>query len=382
MSEYRYPCTGKITIKGFGEFLENETQESRRNIGLFAKELVERFGLPYISLVNSGSSANLVAALALAEKIKSKGLPLVAAISAFTFPTTVSSLLLAGFEVVVVDVEEGGFNISIEELRKLQQPISLIAVTHFLGFAADIKPIRSFADAHSAFILQDACESMELLSDEGRRCFEYGDITTWSFYHPHHLSSYGGGAVICNSQEDYLIVDSVVHWGRMCKCHFDSSLCTAPEGASHQFSYERIGVNVEISELNACFGRWQLQKWNDIELQRKENYSILFDALKDNNKLKIWPKPSQGGSLFVFPIELRDGRTIEDIYPTLKAQGLEIRTLMGGSLTLQKAFDNRVTVISDDNAQRMSSFCFFVGIHQTIPKEDAIEMGDIVNKYI
>lgn len=141
MKTYRYPCTGNISIKGFGKFLEAEIREPRRNIRLFTDELNELLESKYLTLTNSGSSANLVAALALAEKCRVAGKPLTAIASAFTFPTTIGSLRLAGFEVTLVDVKKGGFNIDVEKLKAVTPIASVIAVTHFLGFACDVKSI-------------------------------------------------------------------------------------------------------------------------------------------------------------------------------------------------------------------------------------------------
>ena len=104
--KYKYPCTKHIDINGFGTYLEQEMKESRRNITLFTDELKKKFQAPYLTLVNSGSSANLVAALVLAEKIKASGKPLTATVSAFTFPTTISALIMAGFKLVTVDIEK------------------------------------------------------------------------------------------------------------------------------------------------------------------------------------------------------------------------------------------------------------------------------------
>ena len=153
--KYLYPCTGKISAAGFGEYLEENIKESRRNINLFARELSARFDIPYISLVNSGSSANLAASLAMAEKLRKAGKPLVAAISAFTFPTTVSSLLLAGFRIKMIDVEQNGFNMDPEKLEESIEGVSLIVPTHFLGFPAGMERISETAKKHGCLISFD-----------------------------------------------------------------------------------------------------------------------------------------------------------------------------------------------------------------------------------
>ena len=372
MTSYRYPCTGYIDLKGFGQFLEDETRSPRYNINAFTNELKERFQAPFLTLVNSGSSANLVAALVLAEKIRKAGLPMTAAVSAFTFPTTISSLALAGFEIRIVDTEEGGFNISLKALEEMERENALptvVAATHFLGFPMKVREIADLVHRHGGFLLQDGCETLHMETD-GALAFEYGDIFTWSFYHPHHLSAYGGGGIITLNQDDYLLVDSTAHWGRSCKCHVDHALCQVPEGPAHQFTYERLGVNVEISELNACFGRWQLRRWDEFEEKRLRNYQILYDELRDADHLRVWKTPNVNGSAFVFPVQLTDGRTIDDAYRILVAEGVEIRTLMGGVSNEQQAFVSLLGSEVQPHAHEMAKTTFFVGIHQTLPEED------------
>lgn len=380
MKTYRYPCTGNISLKGFGEYLENEIGEPRRNIRLFADELNQQLGSRYITLTNSGSSANLVAALALAEKCRKAGKPLTAFASAFTFPTTISSLLLAGFKITLIDVEPNGFNMDLTLLQSQPSPASVIAITHFLGFFCDTKAICEYAIANDSFVLQDACETFNTVNyftDDVERL--YGDITTLSFYHPHHLSSYGGGAVICPNKEDYILCDSIAHWGRACKCHIDENLCQNPDGPAHQFTYERLGVNVEISELNACFGRWQLQRWQQYEWQRRENYQILYNMLKDNPNLKLWEVEADAPSRFVFPIKLTNGITVKDTWEQLSPKGVEIRTLMCGATCTQPAFKDLVDFGDQSNAIEMADTTFFVGIHQTLTNNDVKAVARIIN---
>jgi len=382
MTTYRYPCTGNISINGFGSFLEQEIKEPRRNLRLFANELNELMFSKYITLVNSGSSANLVAALALAEKCRANDKPLTAFASAFTFPTTISSLLLAGFEVKLIDVEKNGFNIDVDKIKAESHVASVFAITHFLGFPCRIEEICEYADANGSYVLQDACETLNLSNSnievEYRYC-EFGDITTLSFYHPHHLSSYGGGAVICNDKSDYIVCDSIAHWGRACKCHIDESLCTNPSGPAHQFTYERIGVNVEMSELNACFGRWQLRNWAEIEQRRIANYKILESRLKDNPNLRIWPRHVSDDSRFVFPIRLINGMNVRRAWELLSAKGVEIRTLMGGATCTQKAFEGKLTYGDQSSAIEMADTTFFVGVHHTLPEEDVKAVAEIIN---
>lgn len=380
MKTYRYPCTGNISLKGFGKYLESEIGEPRRNLRLFAQELNYQLGCTHITLTNSGSSANLVAALAMAEKCRKAGKPLTAVASAFTFPTTISSLLMAGFRVKLIDIEEDGFNMDTNLLKQLDRSPSLIAITHFLGFFCDTKAVCEYAIENGCFVLQDACETFDLTDKHtGDNYCLCGDITTLSFYHPHHLSSYGGGAVVCPNRDDYILCDSIAHWGRACKCHIDESLCMTPDGPAHQFTYERIGVNVEMSELNACFGRWQLMHWGHYELRRRENYQILYEALKHNPNLKVWKTGLDEPSRFVFPIKLVNGMTVRDAWEQLSPKGVEIRTLMGGATCTQPAFGKIVDYEVQQKAINMADTTFFVGIHQTLSISNVQAVARIIN---
>lgn len=377
---YTYPCTRTVNAKGFGLYLEQNLGEPRKNIRLFAKEFGEIIGRPIkkcptnFVMVNSGSSANLVAAMAMAEKCRRCNKPLTAVASAFTFPTTMSALILAGFQVTLVDVEEEGFNMDIDQLENLEEKPSVVAVTHFLGFPADMIKLKQYAEKTACFILQDACETLDACIGD-IPIYTFGDIITWSFYHPHHLSSYGGGAVYANTTEDYILIDSIAHWGRSCKCHVDESLCIVPQGPAHQFTYENLGVNVEISELNACFGRWQLTQWDKIEKQRRQNYQYLYSLLIDKANIKIWPFFNERkNSPFVFPVLCKE-KVVYDVYNKLSKQGVEIRTLMGGATCTQVAFKDRSFISSSKNALFMQDHAFFVGCHSTLSAEDMKFIG-------
>lgn len=381
-NSYRYPCTRNIGMEGFGYFLEEQIGEPRRNIRLFSKELSSVLSdgksdiAGQIVLTNSGSSANLVAALALAERLRQEGKPLTAATSAFTFPTTMSSLILAGFEVQLIDVDEHGFNLSMDRLEMLPEAPSLVVVTHFLGFPADMEGLAAYRKKTGCFILQDACETL-VCHYNHRPLYEYGDVVTWSFYHPHHLSSYGGGAIYAKNQQDYILCDSIAHWGRACKCHIDESLCTIPSGPAHQFTYENIGVNVEISELNACFGRWQLQNWDEIEQRRRNNYSCLYNLLAGHGTIKVWDfHNEEQDSPFVFPV-LSMHKNIREVWNMMKEYGIEIRTLMGGATSMQMAYQRFLPKTTRcPHAEYMSEHAFFVGCHSTLGRKDIEYIGE------
>jgi CDP-6-deoxy-D-xylo-4-hexulose-3-dehydrase len=373
MSRYRYPCTGPVETQGFERFIAEHLGPSRANLKHFGAELGARFGAPHLALVNSGSSANLAAALALAERVGPGAHALTAG---FTFPTTLSSLLTAGFEVTVVDTEAGGFCIDAAAVRRALKPHTrVVCVTHFLGFPAALEAVLEVARERDLLVLQDACETMDLRV-AGKPAHAHGTLTTWSFYHPHHLSSFGGGAVVCTDAKWLRRVESLTHWGRECTCHYDASACTAPEGIHHHFHYTRQGHNLEMSELNACFGRFQLRAWESFEQKRHAHYATLYEALRDEPGLTVYKAPEGNGSPFVFPLTVNDGDAAP-LARRLMARGVEVRTLMGGAITRQPAY-RHVPHDGVPNCTRLAEASLFVGIHQTLPDEDVAAVARIV----
>ncbi|MBU48953.1 MAG: hypothetical protein CL920_09665 [Deltaproteobacteria bacterium] len=366
---FRYPCTGLVQTEGFGAYLEEQLGPPRHNIRTFADELSTHFDVPYLSLVNSGSSANLAASFALAEKTG----PGEALVAGFTFPTTMTSLLTAGYRVKIVDTTPGTFNLSPQALEQaISSETKVICVTHFLGFPAELAAIRALCDKHNLLLLQDACESQHLLY-EGKAVHHYGDLTTWSFYHPHHLSAFGGGGVISLDEDTHKLVESITHWGRACTCHFDPSSCEAPEGMYHNFYYVRRGHNLEMSELNACFGRFQLRQWPTFEAKRKEHYNILWEALRDCGSIEVYPALENNGSPFVFPITLKDKEVLE-VSRSLAERGVETRNLMGGVIADQPAFQDLPTD-GLQHCRALAKTSIFVGIHQTLTTEDVHDVA-------
>ena len=227
----QFPTTGRVSHDGFADFLKTNLGHPRQNIKLFTDELRAKFGPEFLTLVNSGSSANMVAATAIKETV---GVGHIIA-AGFTFPTTLSPFLLTGFNVSLVDVRRDDFTIDPAAIERAIRPdTKAIIVTHFLGFPADMKRILAIAKEKNLLILQDSCEAMKLEID-GKQAYEYGDFTTWSFYHPHHLSAYGGGAIISNSKTNLRLIESIAHWGRACSCHVDELSCSAPAGMDHNF---------------------------------------------------------------------------------------------------------------------------------------------------
>jgi len=354
------PCTGHVSTQGFADFLAAELGASRHNLRLLEAELKHVLGAPFLSLVNSGSSANLASAILLKERCAGRRRVLMAA---FSFPTTISSYTLLGFEVSLVDTERDGFNIDPDALdQSMDESVAAIVVTHFLGFPAQLGRIAAAARRHGALLIQDACETMNLTVD-GRSLYEYGDLVTHSFYHPHHLNSFGGGAVVERLPDLHEDIQSIVHWGRACRCQYDAESCNAPEGADHNFWYLREGINVEMSELNACFARWQLQSWPEQEARRWKHWRIWQEALGASPRVQTWP--ARGNlSPFVFPVGVEADRR-KAVTDEILALGVEVRSLMGGAIHYHPAHRD----LAHDglaNCEAMARRSFFTGIHQTL----------------
>ena len=329
-----------------------------------------------VTLVNSGSSANLAAAIWVKGRCGERRRVLM---SGFSFPTTVSSYTLLGFDVQLVDTEPGGFNMDPEALvAALDETVAAVVVTHFLGFPAKMAEIEKLARGKGALVVQDACETMNLTAGDAS-IYSYGDLVTHSFYHPHHLSSYGGGLLAARDPAIHTEVESIVHWGRACSCHFDPTSCEAPHGLNHNFWYVREGVNLELSELNACFARWQLESWPAQEARRWGLWRRWEAALSGIPGVEIW-SARQDVSPFVFPIGV-ESQHYARVTSAIQEAGVEIRSLMGGAIHLHPAYLH-LAHGELKNCEMTGSRCFFVGIHQTLIDGQVDEACGIISRIL
>jgi len=373
-TKWQFPCTGRVSTEGFAAFVASELGESRHNLRSLEGELKQALGAPFVTLVNSGSSANLAAAIWVRQRCGTRRRVLMAG---FSFPTTIASFTLLGFDVRLVDTEPDGFNLDPAALSaELDDQVAAVVVTHFLGFPAQLDRIATAIREHGALLVQDACETMNL-QVEGTSLYEHGDLVTHSFYHPHHLSSFGGGAVIARSPEIHDHMQSIVHWGRSCRCHYDPANCDAPEGLNHNFWYEREGVNVEMSELNACFARWQLRSWPEQEARRWAHWRLWERVMTGVSGVHTWT--ARGNvSPFVFPIGVAPGQ-FASVTSEIMARGVEVRSLMGGAMHRHPAYQH-LAHSGLKHCEAMGARSFFVGLHQTLETERVERAAAIVRE--
>jgi CDP-6-deoxy-D-xylo-4-hexulose-3-dehydrase len=372
----QFPCTGRVSTKGFDAFVARELGDSRHNLRSLEGELKQTLEAPFVTLVNSGSSANLAAAILVKQRCGARRQILMAG---FSFPTTIASFTLLGFDVRLVDTEPDGFNLDPDALiRELDDQVAAVVVTHFLGFPAQLGRMVAAIREHGAILVQDACETMNLEVD-GTPIYGHGDLIMHSFYHPHHLSSFGGGAVVVRSCEFHDQVQSIVHWGRACRCHYDASRCEAPDGLNHNFWYQREGVNVEMSELNACFARWQLRSWPEQEARRWEHWRLWESALAGAPGVHTWAACGNI-SPFVFPIAVVQGR-FTAVTREIMARGVEVRSLMGGAMHRHPAYQH-LAHAGLKQCEAMGARSFFVGLHQTLETKRVERASTIVREVL
>ena len=371
---YRYPLSGPVDSSGFTAFLASELGMEGANVRRFTAELCDAFGAERLTLVNSGASAALAAALALAEQT-GRGH---AVASGFTSPATLSALLAAGFEVSLVDTEPDGFNLDLEAVAAAVGPSTrLICVNHFLGFPADIDEVHELAGRLGLLVLQDCSQSMDLRVGGGPAHLR-GTLATWSFDHGDHLSAYGGGAVVCPDEDWHRRVESLTHRGLACTCHTERLDCLAPPGNEHATWCDRPGFGLQMSELNAVFGRYQLRSFREQEDRRRRHYRTLYDFLHGHTALRLWPAPEESGSPAYFPVQVREGDP-EDIAARLRAREVEVRSLETAVACGQPAFRN----LAHDGLERctaLASSTFVVGIHQTLRDEEMAAVARLVNE--
>lgn len=374
--------------------------------GRFSKEfesgLAEFVGVKHALLVNSGSSANLLAFAALTsaklgERRILRGDEVITV--AAGFPTTIAPIVQFGAIPVFVDVMLGTYNVDVTQLEDALSPkTKAVMLAHTLGNPFDIDAVRGFCDRHGLWLVEDNCDALG--GDyRGRKTGSFGDIATSSFYPPHHMTMGEGGAV-CTSDDTLAgILLSMRDWGRDCWCpsgkdnscgkRFSQQHGTLPFGYDHKYVYSEFGYNLKVSDMQAAVGVAQLEKMPAFVEARRANYRALTEALSPVADTLILPVPTEGAdpSWFGFLMTVREnaGVTRDELVRALEDAKVQTRMLFAGNMLRQPVFNEMresgegYRVIGDlANTDRIMNDAFWIGVYPGMTDEMLGHMARVI----
>ncbi len=380
------PVSGKVFDARELQFLVDSSLDFWLTTGRFANEFQKSFsrwwGIRHTILVNSGSSANLVALSALTsqelgQKALRAGDEVITA--AAGFPTTVNPILQNNLMPVFVDIETPTYNIDINQLEAaLSSKTRAIMLAHTLGNPFNLQAVSEFATQHNLWLIEDCCDASGALF-EGQKVGTFGQLATVSFYPAHHITMGEGGAVLTNQPKLKTLVESFRDWGRDCWCEtgmddtcgkrFDWQLGDLPAGYDHKYTYSHIGYNLKATDMQAAVGLAQIEKIDSFIASRRQNFATLYAGLSDLEEFFILPKATPGSqpSWFGFPVAIRPGApfTRSQVVRFMEKQRIATRLLFGGNLVRQPAYRNaphRVAA-SLDNSDFVMNNVFWVGVY-------------------
>ena len=331
----------------------------------FEKKFARYFGLRGCSLVNSGSSANLVAFSCLtSEKLGDRQIkPGDEVITvAAGFPTTVNPVIQNGCVPVFLDVTLPTYQADASQLEgALSSRTRAIMIAHTLGNPYDLDTVADFAKKHNLWLVEDSCDALGAKYN-GKMVGTFGDLATVSFYPAHHITMGEGGAVLTDKPLLKTLVESFRDWGRDCWCEpgkdntcgkrFDWQLGELPCGYDHKYTYSHIGYNLKLSDMQAAVGLSQLDKLPGFIEARRRNFALLYERLKPLEDVLLLPEstPKAEPSWFGFPIGVREDAPFsrDELIRDLEAHKIGTRLLFGGNLVRQPAYKNtHYRVVSD-----------------------------------
>jgi CDP-4-dehydro-6-deoxyglucose reductase, E1 len=347
----------------------------------FEREFAAFLGARHAILVNSGSSANLLALSALTSpKLGDRALkPGNEVITvAAGFPTTVNPIFQNRLVPVFVDVKVPTYNVDLAGLEAAYSPQTrAIIFAHTLGNPFDLSAVSAFARAHNLWLIEDCCDALGS-TFHGRMVGTFGDLATFSFYPAHHITMGEGGCVVTDNPLLKKLVESFRDWGRECWCEpgkdnscgkrFDWKLGELPFGYDHKYTYSHVGYNLKATDLQAAVGVAQLKKLPSFIAARRENFSYLKSALDDLEELFVLPEPTMGSepSWFGFPIAVRPGGPVSrnDIIRFLEGHKIATRLLFGGNLVRQPAYRDLPYRVAGSlaNSDFVMDHVFWIGV--------------------
>jgi len=354
----------------------------------FERKLARFVGVRCASLVNSGSSANLLAISALTSpKLGDRQLkPGDEVITvAAGFPTTLNPIIQNRLIPVFVDVTLPTYEIDVSQLEAaLSEKTKAIFIAHTLGNVFDLDAVSAFAKKHGLWLIEDCCDALGS-TWKGQTVGTFGDIATCSFYPAHHITMGEGGAVLTDKPNLQVLIESFRDWGRDCWCdpgkdntcgkRFDWQLGTLPCGYDHKYTYSHIGYNLKATDMQAALGASQIEKLPKFVARRKENFQYLSAKLKPLEECLMLPEATPGSdpSWFGFPIGVRENAPFgrDELIHALEEKKIATRLLFGGNLLRQPAYEGcQYRVIGElRNTDFVMNNVFWIGVHPGLTPE-------------
>ena len=383
--EASVPVTGKV----FGEPELKAAVEASLDFWLtsgpytqeFESKLAKRMGGRHAFMVNSGSSANLLALSALtSKKLGDRALkPGDEVITvAAGFPTTVTPILQNGLIPVYVDIDLSTYVAIDSQIKEAISPkTKAIMMAHTLGNPFNLKLVLELAEKHGLWVIEDSCDALGGTYDD-RPIGSFGDLSTLSFYPAHHITTGEGGAVISKKAALKPILESFRDWGRDCWCahgcdntclkRYEWQLGELPEGYDHKYTYSHLGYNLKSGDIQAAIGLAQLERLDSFIEARRSNWKYLHEGLSDLQDSIVLPTPTVNSdpSWFGFAITVTDNsrKTRNEIVKELDQRKIGTRLLFGGNLLRQPAFAGTPRRVIGDlrNSDVVMNQTFWVGV--------------------
>lgn len=370
----------------------------------FEREFAQWLGVKYASLVNSGSSANLLAFMALTapelgERRIRRGDEVITV--AAGFPTTVSPIIQYGAVPVFVDVTIPQYNIDVSMLEEALSPkTKAVMIAHTLGNPFDLAEVKGFCDRHGLWLVEDNCDALGstyAIDGEERLTGTIGDIGTSSFYPPHHMTMGEGGCVYTDDPLLHRLVNSYRDWGRDCVCpsgrdnlcghRFDGQYGELPAGYDHKYVYSHFGYNLKVTDMQAAIGCEQLKKFPGFIERRRQNWKRLRAGLEPVKDKLILPEaaPNSCPSWFGFLLTCREGVDRNKVVQYVEKRGIQTRMLFAGNLMKHPCFDELRSsgegyriVGGLENTERIMRDTFWVGVYPGMTDEMVDYMAETI----
>lgn len=386
------PVSGRVFDEEDLQYLTDSSLDFWLTTGRFAakfkKQFAAFFGLKHALLVNSGSSANLLAVTALTspllkERHLKPGDEVITV--AAGFPTTVNPIIQNQLVPVFIDVEIPTYNVDATQLENaLSKKSKAVILAHTLGNPFNLDVVTKFVKDNNLWLIEDCCDAVGS-TYRGQTVGTFGDLATVSFYPAHHITMGEGGCVLTDDPVLERIVSSLKNWGRDCWCapgacntcgkRFDWQLGTLPYGYDHKYIYSHIGYNLKLTDMQAAVGVAQLKKLPEFIAKRKQNFNRLKQGLSDLSDCLKLPEATANSdpSWFGFPLAIKEGAKFnrDGLVRHLEENKIATRMLFGGNLTRQPAYENTNYRVAGSlkNTDFVMNNVFWIGVYPGLNDE-------------